>query len=102
VSPVTYFLGRLLIRGVDYIAMPNIISGWGVVTELLQEEVTSSKLSTELESLLYDQRRRDAMMSSLREMRSLLAPNTASEESPTTVGASNRVAKMVLELAGQP
>src|SRR5205823_14142247 len=35
-GPLSYVLGRLLVRGVQYIGMPNIVAGRDVVPELLQ------------------------------------------------------------------
>src|ERR1700752_1300185 len=35
-SALTYGLGRLLVRGVDFIGMPNILAGRQVVPELIQ------------------------------------------------------------------
>ncbi|HEX4210318.1 MAG TPA: lipid-A-disaccharide synthase [Candidatus Binataceae bacterium] len=43
-SPLTYALGRLLIRGVDFIGMPNLLAGRRIVPELIQWQVTPSKL----------------------------------------------------------
>ena len=40
VSPLTYILGRMLVTGVDYIGMPNILAGRKIVPELIQREVT--------------------------------------------------------------
>ena len=38
-SPLTFALGRLLVRGVRHVGMPNIVAGREVVPELLQGEV---------------------------------------------------------------
>ena len=41
-SPLTYALARMLVRGVDYIAMPNILAGREVVPELIRAASTSA------------------------------------------------------------
>ena len=37
VAPTTYRLGRLLVRGVDHIALPNVLAGVAVIPEHLQQ-----------------------------------------------------------------
>ena len=54
VSPLTYILGRMLITGVDFIGMPNILAGRRIVPELIQGEVTAEKLVRAAEPLLSD------------------------------------------------
>ena len=41
-SPLTFALGRLLVRGVPHVGMPNIVAGREVVPELLQRDVTGA------------------------------------------------------------
>ncbi len=41
VSPLTYMLGRMLVTGVDFIGMPNILAGRQIVPELIQGDVTA-------------------------------------------------------------
>ena len=57
---LTYGLGRLLVRGVRFIGMPNIIAGREVVPELLQRRATAQNLADTLVPLIGDtpQRRR--------------------------------------------
>jgi lipid-A-disaccharide synthase len=40
-APLTYAMARLLVRGVDFIGMPNILGQSRIVPELIQAEVTS-------------------------------------------------------------
>ena len=53
-SPLTYYLGRLLVRHVSNFAMVNLIAGRKVVEELLQDEVSEWRLAQELERILGD------------------------------------------------
>jgi lipid-A-disaccharide synthase len=55
VSPISYFLGRRFIK-VDYASLVNLIAGREVVTELLQENALSGKISDELLRLLIDEK----------------------------------------------
>ncbi len=54
VSPLTYILGRMLVTGVDFIGMPNILAGRQIVPELIQGEVTVENLVRAAEPLLGD------------------------------------------------
>ena len=53
-SPLTYILGRMLVKGVDFIGMPNILAGKQIVPELIQRDVTVEKLVRAAEPLLSD------------------------------------------------
>ena len=87
VSALTYVLGRMLITGVDFIGMPNILAGRKIVPELIQGEMTANNLVRAGEPLLSDTIHREttAALHSLREL--LGAP-----------GAAARVAAIALEM----
>jgi lipid-A-disaccharide synthase len=51
-SPLTYILGRMLITGVDFIGMPNILAGRRIVPELIQRQVTPVNLIRAAEPML--------------------------------------------------
>ena len=89
VSPLTYILGRMLVTGVDFIGMPNILAGRQIAPELIQGDVTPEKLVRAAEPLLSETIRAEtvAALKSLREK--LGAP-----------GAAGRVAAMCLEMIG--
>lgn len=87
ISPISYFLGRRFIN-VDYASLINLIAGREVVTELLQENATSEKLSKVMLELLTDH-----------------DLNNRIKEDLTTVvkqlgkpGASRRAAKLALSI----
>jgi lipid-A-disaccharide synthase len=86
-SPVTYRLARILVRGVDYIGMPNILAGRGIVPELIQGEVTAAQLVRAAEPML-DEPLHAETAAALRAVR----------ESLGEPGASGRVAAMALEM----
>ncbi|MGH7781691.1 MAG: lipid-A-disaccharide synthase, partial [Candidatus Binataceae bacterium] len=88
VSALTYILGRMLITGVDYIGMPNILAGRKIVPELIQGEMTASNLVRAAEPLLSDTIHNQTV-AALRSLRELLgAP-----------GAAARVAAIALEIS---
>jgi lipid-A-disaccharide synthase len=87
VSPLTYILGRMLVTGVDYIGMPNILAGHQIAPELIQGDVTPKKLVRAAEPLLTETIRRETV-DALKALRDKLgAP-----------GAAGRVAAMALEM----
>ncbi len=86
VSPLTYILGRMLVTGVDFIGMPNILAGRQIVPELIQGEVTAENLVRAAEPLLSDAIRTEtvAAMSALREK--LGAPGAAGRVAAIALG----------------
>lgn len=98
VAPLTYRIGRLLIRGVDFIAMPNIIAGREIVPELLQEQMSVERLVQETGELLFDQQRRQEVRKDLAAVRDALRAESVQANGQT---APARVAALALELAGK-
>ncbi len=87
VSALTYILGRVLITGVEFIGMPNILAGRKIVPELIQGEMNARNLVRAAEPLLTPTIRAEtvAALKALREK--LGAP-----------GAAHRVAATALEM----
>ncbi len=71
VTPLTFFLGRQLVKS-RFIAMPNILLNEAIVPELLQEQVTAERLAKEALSILGHRATADAMRSNLQRIRPLL------------------------------
>jgi lipid-A-disaccharide synthase len=71
VTPLTYFLGRQLLKS-RYIAMPNILLNEEVVPEILQERVTAEILARETLALLDEPGRIAAMRANLARIRPML------------------------------
>ena len=78
-SPLTAALGRLLVRGVDHIGLPNIVAGRSIVPELIQGEVTGARLADAAWPLLADPARRNEVLAGLREVRTRLGSGGAAE-----------------------
>jgi lipid-A-disaccharide synthase len=51
-SALTHALGRMLVRGVEFIGMPNILAGRRIVPELIQGQVTATNLVRAAEPML--------------------------------------------------
>jgi len=85
VAPLTFALARLLVRGVAYIGMPNIILGRGVFPELIQARVTADNLIAALRDVTQRRAEVSAALDELR--RTLGAP-----------GAASRAAQLALQL----
>ena len=88
VSPLTYFLGRRLIK-VQYASLVNLVAGRGVVPELLQDEAMPGKIAAATLRLVANRTERDRMLAGLAEVRERLGG----------AGASARAARLALDLA---
>jgi lipid-A-disaccharide synthase len=89
-GPLSYGLGRLLVRGVRYIGMPNIVAGREVVPELLQSKASGARIAAAARVILDDPARHAAMVDDLREVRRRLGRG----------GAAGRAAAIALEMLG--
>lgn len=87
VSRLTYALARTLVRGVDFIALPNILAGREIVPELIQGRVNVRNLVRAAENLMIEPLRSDTR-------NALLAVRARLGES----GAAARVAEIALEM----
>lgn len=92
VSPLSYAIGRLCIRGVTHIGLPNIVAGRGIVPELIQRAATSAALTHEALTLLEDAEARAAQLAALAEVRARLGQT----------GAVERAARIILREVGAP
>ena len=88
-SWLTYTLAKSLVR-VPHIALVNLIAEQRAVPELVQGEVTGSRIADELRTLLNDQVRRSAVQSALAKVRQRLGE----------AGASEVAARRVLQAVG--
>lgn len=88
VSPLTYFLGRRLIK-VQYASLVNLVAGREVVPELLQDEAVPEKIAQATLRLIENQAERTRMLAGLAEVRERLGGP----------GASERSARLALNLA---
>ena len=57
-SPLNWYFARLLVHGLKYFAMANLVAGEKLVDEFLQSDVNGERLAEELELFLGDEKRR--------------------------------------------
>ncbi|MEO8086163.1 MAG: lipid-A-disaccharide synthase [Bacteroidota bacterium] len=74
---ISYSIARLLIK-VDYISLVNLIMNREVVKELIQNELNSSSLKDELNSILMDQQKINAMKADYIVLKEMLGGSGAS------------------------
>ncbi|WP_409070271.1 lipid-A-disaccharide synthase [Desulfobulbus sp.] len=87
-SPRTYWLGRLLIRGLRFFSLVNLIAEREVIPELLQDAASPERLAQATLAMLQDDEKRQAILAGLAEVRSRLGGP----------GASQRTAVAALDL----
>jgi lipid-A-disaccharide synthase len=78
-SPLTWLLGRRLVK-LDTFAMPNLIAGRHIVTELIQHDFTPENIVRELRAILAEGSRRQQMIAALRQVKSLLRDHEHEQE----------------------
>jgi lipid-A-disaccharide synthase len=88
VSRTTEIIARLLAR-VQWISLPNLVSGRAVVPELIQEDVTGARLAAEASRLLEDPVAATAQRAAFKELRARLGEP----------GVGHRAARAVLAAA---
>jgi lipid-A-disaccharide synthase len=89
VSPLTYLVGRIMIR-VPWIGLANIVAGRQVVPELIQHDASPGRIAAEACDILSDPGRMAAMREGLSGIRAALGQP----------GGSQRVAELIVEKLG--
>ncbi len=89
-SPLTYWLGRLLVQ-TRFIGLPNIIAGQSIVKELIQQDLTPDNLVDEIDCILNDVDYRQQMVKNLDSVRQKLG----------TGGGSKNMAELALQMLTQ-
>ena len=87
-APKTYLLGKILIRNIRFFSLVNLISDKQIIPELLQDEVTPTRLASELDKLLTDPLEHQQVHQGLQALKSLLGGP----------GASAKAASIALEI----
>jgi len=85
VSPLTYLLGKLLIK-VKNIGMVNIIAGKTVVPELIQKDVTPDKIASAVLQILKNPSKQEEIKKELRSLKEKIG----------NPGASSRAAQIII------
>jgi lipid-A-disaccharide synthase len=89
-SPLTYRLGRLLVK-TPFIGLPNIVAGRSIVREFIQHEATAENLAIEIAWLLTDEHYRDKMLRNLQDVKQRLGQG----------GGSKNMAVLALEMLSE-
>lgn len=88
-SPLTFFIGKLLIK-TEFISLVNILSKKEVVVELIQEKATPENIFSEIKRIILDNEYREQMILNLSKIKELIGKKSA----------SLRVAQIVGEITG--
>ncbi len=86
-SPLTYLLGRLLIK-INFIGLPNIIAGKKIVSELIQYQATPENLAQEINQLLNNVEYKKTMQLALQQVQQKLGKG----------GGSMNMAALILQM----
>ena len=86
-AALTYYLGRLLVK-TPFIGLPNIVSGFAVVKELIQHEANAKNLAAEVKRILTDKPYAETMRQNLGNVKATLGQG----------GGSKNMADLVLEM----
>ncbi|CQR70583.1 Lipid-A-disaccharide synthase [Sporomusa ovata DSM 2662] len=87
-APLTYFLGKFLVK-IPNIGLPNIIAGRRIVPELLQDDANPENIAAETLKILTDSQVYTKTQADLAEVKAKLGQT----------GAVKRVAEVILEVA---
>ncbi|OQY18649.1 MAG: lipid-A-disaccharide synthase [Desulfobacteraceae bacterium 4572_35.1] len=87
-APLTYAIGKHLVS-VEYVGLPNIVAGKGIVREFIQDEATPATLFAEMNKIITDSEYCQQMKKELLEVK----------EKMGEPGCSRRVAQMAIELS---
>jgi lipid-A-disaccharide synthase len=88
-SPLTYWLGRLLVK-TPFIGLPNIVAAKSIVKEFIQHEATAENLADEVGQILTDETYRQIMQKNLSVVKQQLGEG----------GGSRNMAILALEMLG--
>ncbi|MDP3009305.1 MAG: lipid-A-disaccharide synthase [Methylococcales bacterium] len=86
-SPLTYWLGRLLVK-TKFIGLPNIVAGKSIVREFIQHEATAENLTAEVTRMLTDEHYCTMMRENLSDVKQRLGQG----------GGSKNMALLALEM----
>lgn len=89
VTPITYFLGRLLIS-IPFIGLPNILAGRSIVREFIQHQANAENIAGEIGRIIEDQAYAGQMRQDLQEVKSVLGDS----------GGSTKLARLAAEMLG--
>lgn len=89
-GPWLFYLIYLVVRCIKRVSLPNIIADKSIVPEIIQGDVNVSKISYEIEKLLYDNDYRRQNIKDLGDVKALLSDKISSVEVAKVIDSSLR------------
>ena len=80
VSPMSYLIGRLLVRRIKHFGLVNLIAGHEVVPELLQDQASADQIADKVYAFLTHNTRRVSVIKELLKVRQALGGAGASQQ----------------------
>jgi lipid-A-disaccharide synthase len=77
-SPISYLIARWLVKGIKYISLANLILDKQIFKELIQNNLNTKQLASELDLLLHDDSVRKQMLADYDKLRNILGNGGAS------------------------
>ena len=87
-GPWLFYLIYLIVRCIKRVSLPNIIADKLIVPEIIQGDVNVTKISYEIEKLLFDKEYRAQNIKDLGEVKALLSDKVSSEEVAKVINSS--------------
>lgn len=84
-GPILFYLIYLMVRCINMVCLPNIISGKFIVPEILEHNVTVHKISYNIEKLLYDKQARETQIAQLGGVKELLSDKVSCDEAARVI-----------------
>src|SRR5574344_23484 len=79
-GPKIFYWIYLLVRCIKRVSLPNIMSDKSSVPEIIEDDVTSKNIASNIEELLYNQEKREVMISELGKVKELLSDKNSALE----------------------
>jgi len=77
-SKISFFIARMVVK-IKFISLVNLIVGREVVKELIQEDFTQEKLSSEVNKLIFDNAVRNRILEEYKELKNILGHDPVSD-----------------------
>ena len=84
-GPWIFYLIYLLVRCIKRVSLPNIIADKSIVPEIIQKDINVSKISYEIEKLLFDSEYRQENINELGAVKTLLSDKVSSQEAAKVI-----------------
>lgn len=86
-GPWLFYLIYLIVRCINKVSLPNIITGKDIVPEIIQGQVNAQNISYEIEKILYDSAYREKYIQLLGEVKSCLSDKNSAVETAKEINS---------------